>query len=217
MKFSFDTITDFDKHIELSVPNYNHIFELISSLSTYYIQKYSTVYDLGCSTGLLIKNLSLINKVPDVSFIGYEISDNMRPKSGIEGWTWIQSDIVCEARLDCASLILSIFTLQFLPIQDRATVLKKAYDSLNPGGALIVCEKVVMEDGFSQEIFTFSYYDYKRKSFTEKEILDKQTDLRSIMKPLSVSDNERMFNNAGFTNIQTFFQSLQFYGWILTK
>lgn len=216
-QFSFDTIKDFDRHIELSVPNYSHIFELIRGLSTYFIKEKSNVYDLGCSTGLLLNSMAQINTVENVRYIGYEISENMRPKE--QGLSqWIKQDLT-DPKLDLsnASLIFSIFTLQFIDIKERIKILQRVYDNLNLGGAFIICEKTFVEDGFMQDLFTFSYYDYKLKNFTEEEILKKQRDLRFIMRPLTQQENINMFESVGFKKIENFFSSLMFKGWIMVK
>lgn len=216
-KFSFDTIEDFDKHIELSVPNYTHLSELIRNISSYFIKSNTNVFDLGCSTGLLLKNLSLEISEQNVRYIGYEVSENMRPKTKAF-FEWVKKDIT-DQNLDLSnsSLILSIFTLQFLDVSKRNNLLKKIHSSLNEGGALIVAEKTYLENGFLNDVFTFSYYDYKLKSFSESEILAKQKDLRYIMRPLTESENIEMFKNAGFKKIECFFSSLLFKAWVLIK
>lgn len=223
-KFSFDTIDEFDKHIGLSIPNYKHIHELICSLSTYFIKPYTNVFDIGTSTGSLVYKLVEHNKaVKLVNYNGIDMSINLLPMEG-------EYD-TCDGRLEFrnadvtsdhvnfgnASLITSVFTLQFIPLVRRIALMEKIYKQLNPGGAVIICEKVFCKDGFMQDLFTFSYYDYKKKSFTEKEILDKQRDLREIMQPLSEEQNKIMWREVGFKNIETFFTSLFFKGWVLCK
>lgn len=215
--FSFDTIDNFDKHIELSVPNYKHIYELIESMSSYFIKTNTNVYDLGCSTGLMLRGLSIMNKLEGVRFLGYEISDNMRPKSMV-GFEWIKRDITEEKlKFSNASLILSIFTLQFLSLDNREAVLKRCYEGLNREGAMIVTEKTYIDNTFLNDVYTFSYYDYKLKTFSEVEILEKQRDLRYIMRPITEAENIKMFNRAGFEKIECFFTSLMFKGWVLIK
>lgn len=215
--FSFDTIDDFDRHIELSIPNYTHIYELVEAMSTYFIKPNTNIYDLGCSTGLMLKNLSIFNSVEGVRFIGYEVSENMRPKT-ITGWEWYRKDITdSKLIMNNASLILSIFTLQFLSLDEREGVLERCHRGLNREGAMIVCEKTYIDNTFLNDVFTFSYYDYKQKTFNENEILSKQRDLRYIMRPQSEKENIEMFNRAGFNKIELFFASLMFRGWVLIK
>jgi hypothetical protein len=39
------------------------------------------------------------------------------------------------------SYVTSLFTLQFMPIKDRKTVVQNIYNGLNPGGAFVFAEK----------------------------------------------------------------------------
>ena len=215
-KFDFNTIENFDDHIDKSVSNYREITDLIKLLSTYFIKDGNFVYDLGCSTGKLIKELSLDN--PGADFIGYDISTNMIKESEEGNVSFVNVDITDKnLKFYNTNLILSIFTLQFLDIEDRYNLVKRVYNNLNRGGAFIVTEKIFLDTGFLQDVFIFTHYDQKLKSFKPKEILSKQRDLRRIMRPLTDSENIDIFKEAGFTKIETFYQSLNFKGWILVK
>jgi tRNA (cmo5U34)-methyltransferase len=218
-QFNFNTIKDFDKHIDMSVPNYKHIWELIKSISTNFIKDDTNIYDIGCSTGIGLKNLMLTNNFESAHFIGYEIADNLiKQTSNTTNFTIYNKDITKqETKFDNASFVLSIFTLQFIEHKRRLDVLQKIYNGMNAGGALIVAEKIFCDIGEIQDIFTFSYYDFKSDNFTNYEILGKQHDLRFIMKPLTSTENESLFREAGFKKIDTFFQSLCFKAWILIK
>jgi len=217
--FDFNTIKDFDKHIELSVPNYKHIWEIVNLISSYFILPNTNVYDIGCSTGLGLKLLSFSNKQDNVNYFGYDISDNMLQNIPQTKHIHIFKKDITEPTLlfENASLVLSIFTLQFIDIKKRLNLLQRIYNGLNPGGSFIIAEKIYVNNGEFQEIFTFSYYDFKRKSFTDAEIMQKQIDLRYQMKPLSDSENIELFQKAGFTKIESFFQSLNFKAWLLIK
>ena len=206
-KFDFNTIENFDDHIDKSVSNYREITDLIKLLSTYFIKDSTFVYDLGCSTGKLIKELSLDN--PGADMIEEKEEENV---------AFLNKDITSpKLEFYNTNLILSIFTLQFLDIEDRYNLVKKVYNNLNRGGAFIITEKVFLDSGFLQDVFIFTHYDQKLKSFKPKEILSKQRDLRRIMRPLTNSENIDIFKEAGFTKIETFYQSLNFKGWILVK
>jgi tRNA (cmo5U34)-methyltransferase len=52
--FSFDTIQNFDEHIDKSIPNYKLLQEAIVSLSDFVVQPNTAIVDLGCSTGKLL-------------------------------------------------------------------------------------------------------------------------------------------------------------------
>lgn len=219
LNFSFDTIENFDSHIELSIPNYKHIWELINSLSSYFIVKNTNVYDLGCSTGIGLKHLLFRNKVENVKFIGYDNSENMIKQShNTKDYHIVQADITDEnLTFPNASLILLIFTLQFLPTSKKIALLKRVYDSLLIGGAMILTEKIFSETGKIQDIFTFSYYDFKEQNFSKEEILNKQHDLRYIMKNNTDTEIKKILSKIGFSYIEPFFQSLQFKGYLCIK
>lgn len=221
-EFSFETIEDFDAHIALSIPGYKQLIEHVIKLSTYFVKHDTTVYDLGCSTGVLSERIANENSnIEFVYYIGIDKSENMLKLR--EEWieTGVKSNMeiadLLEYDLRDASLITSIFTLQFIDYKDRLKILKNIYKGLKKGGALIIAEKTLSSNAFNQELMTFVYYDFKKKAFSEKEIMDKQRDLRQIMTPISYNANMRLFEEAGFTKITQFWQSLNFIGWILIK
>jgi tRNA (cmo5U34)-methyltransferase len=216
-KFSFDTIDNFDDHINKSVSNYDSLIDLIQKISTYFITKNSNVYDLGCSTGLLLKQLHKQN-TNNASFVGYDISDNLLKETSSKNLSFYLRDITDDSiKFYNTNFILLIFTLQFLQISQREKLIKKVCDNLNKGGACIVAEKIFIDDGFIEDIFTFTHYDQKLNNFSHEEILKKQIDLRSIMRPLTEEQNIEMFYDAGFSKVQSFYQSLNFKSWILIK
>lgn len=215
--FSFDAVNDFDQHIEQSIPNYGHINELVLLISSYFVKSGHNVYDIGCSTGSLLRKLSELHTDKQAGFFGYDISANLLPASSGR-LNFINQDITkSEVYFNNAQLILSIFTLQFVNVNDRIRLLSKIYQSLNKGGAFIICEKVYSNSGLIQDIFSFTHYDMKAKSFNQDDILGKQQKLREIMMPLSAEENVETFKEAGFKTMDQFFQSLNFRGWILIK
>jgi Predicted DNA modification methylase len=77
--FSFgkNTPKNFDKHISKSVPLYNHGHEIITKLSSFFLEKKSTFYDLGCSTGTLIKKIDAYNSSLKLNIIGIDLQKKM--------------------------------------------------------------------------------------------------------------------------------------------
>src|SRR6476469_7031611 len=146
-EFSFDTVKDFDEHIELSIPNYAHIHELVLLISSYFVKSGYNVYDIGFSTGSLLSKLAGAHHDKAVHFFGYDISGNLLPASAAN-LNFIKQDITkAEILFSNANLVLSLFTLQFINMNDRIKLLHKVYKSLNKGGAFIVCEKVYSNTG----------------------------------------------------------------------
>ena len=199
--FDFNKIENFDEHINSSIPNYNELKDMVVSLSHHLVPDGGVVTDIGCSTGAVIKKIKA--KIPNITCYGVDVAKNLFPtksdvlflEENLKEWT------------PKADLIVSMFTLQFLPVKDRRDLLKRIKE-LNPNAPLIITEKI-------QEMFTFSYYDYKSKSFTAQELLDKQKSIRTIMKPLTEKENLKMFKECGYPKIVRFWQSFQFLAWII--
>lgn len=210
---------DFDAHIRTSIPNFGGLYKLIPYLTQNFSVKGSNVYDIGCSSGRLLGHISSSHEDNDLSYIGYDINDNLFNKQPEKNVQLYQRDVTEDSlTLFNTSLVMSVFTLQFLTLDKRVQLVDKVYKSLSKRGCFLVCEKIYAENGITEDIFTATNFQLKTENgFSADEILDKQEDLKSIMYPLSQSTNESMFRAAGFEVIEVFFKSLNFIGWILIK
>jgi len=217
-KFSFDTIDDFEDHINKSIPAYDILQNIIVSLSTFCIKQDTNVYDLGCSNGQLLYKISK-NNLKTANYIGYDLSKNMIDKCNkykSDNFNCEIKDVSNLGHYPNASLILSVFTLQFIERHKRRKIIKNIYESLNKKGIFIFVEKEYIGDSYLHELFTFSYYDFKIKKFTIEEIIKKQQDLRSIMLPNRSDENLEYLKGHDWT-VNTFFQILNFKGYICIK
>jgi tRNA (cmo5U34)-methyltransferase len=104
-----------------------------------------------------------------------------------------------------------------MPRNARAEVIDRIYEGLNEGGAFIFGEKTVATDARIQDMMTFTYYDYKRKSFSEADIMGKEVTLRNMLKPNTWEELEQMIYDAGFKSVQPFWQNFMFVGAIAVK
>jgi len=222
-KFTFATSKEgFDNHIDKSVRGYSHLWGDILSLSKYFVEDHTTVVDLGCSTGKLLKAMIEQNKkhIPHANYVGIEVEEDFYgdytfDEEKFENLMYHRGD-VRDYYFDNCSLVTSIFTLQFMPPKDRQEVIKKVYDGLNTGGAFIFSEKTFSCNPRIQDMMTFTFYDYKRQNFTDKEILDKEVQLRHMMKPNTKTELYEMFTSAGF-EVHNFWQNFNFMGAIALK
>lgn len=218
MRFSFSDHSDnFDEHINKSIISYNNLVDMIITVSGFFIQDNTTVYDLGCSTGKILRKIKKASHANNVSYIGI---DNETAFSSY----WEEKDIefkiedVRKLKFDSdVSLAISTFTLQFLPTVDRVKLLKNIYDSLIPNGALILCEKTYSNDSMLQEVFTFANYDYKAKFFRYDDIMFKEKELRASMNIRSWDAILQEVEKIGFKKYEVFWKAYNFVGVILVK
>tara|TARA_A200000159_G_scaffold7647_1_gene6639 strand:- start:1261 stop:1956 length:696 start_codon:yes stop_codon:yes gene_type:complete len=219
----------FDEHIENSIRGYGHLLEDIVSLSRYFVENDTNVYDLGCSTGKMTQRLIEANydHCTDANWYGIEIADGfqedlVKREDAIHefdpnAWVYFEHEDIRDTEIHNASLVTSIFTLQFMPKRDRKQVIENIYHGLNCGGAFIFSEKTICENATFQDMLTFNYYDYKRKSFDTEDIMNKERTLRHMMKPNTWNELTDMIYNAGFKDVQPFWRNHMFVGAIAVK
>lgn len=175
--FDFNKIEDFDRHIALSIPSYLDLLRMTRSISQYFMFKGCNVYDVGCSTGNLLRSM---NKVEGVNYIGIDNSSLIPNDS--DTCTFIKDDFF-NYEMKNASFISSIFTAQFTDMSKRAEFYNKINGALVANGAFLIAEKTYCNDGKIQDIVNSSYYECKSDNFSSDEILNKELSLRENLKP----------------------------------
>ena len=223
-KFTFATSEEgFDTHIDQSVRGYSNLWTDVLKFSEYFVEDGTCVVDIGCSTGKLLKSMKEQNDkfAPKCFYKGIEIEEDFFPKlideenlkfwkGDVRSFDWVTGAVNC-------SLVTSIFSLQFMPKTNRQQIIDRIYESLVKGGAFIFSEKIFSSDSQLQEMMQFCYYDYKRQFYTAEELLDKEINLRHMMKPLTYVELIEMVQKAGFESIQPFWQNFNFIGIIAIK
>jgi len=225
-KWAFDQeVTNaFDNMLERSIPGYEDMRNLVTSLTIKFAQPKSAILDLGCSSGGSL--LPIVEKLKgNNSYIGVEISEPMRsaaikrfskyPNLNIE---IRDTDLRLDFPREETSVTLSILTLQFIPIEYRQKILSLAFSQLKPGGVFIFVEKILGRDSSLNDLFVELYYGMKGSNgYTEEQINTKRISLEGVLVPVTADWNEQLLLNAGFKHVECFWRSLNFAGWIGQK
>ena len=141
-------------------------------------------------------------RAPAARYIGLDIEPCFQQHWAQHEGTNIQflvQDVLAFDGFAELSLATSIFTLQFLPERHRREVCRKIYEGLVPGGAFIVAEKTFAKIPKTQDMLMSLYLHYKRRHFSDEEIMDKEKSLRDKMKPGREADLIRLLTEVGFT------------------
>jgi tRNA (cmo5U34)-methyltransferase len=188
----------------------------------FFVTDKSNCYEVGSSTGELVKKLSLHNRQKKVNFIGVEpvarmIDEANRKCKGLSNISFICDDIL-NIKLEKTDLIVSYYTIQFIKPRVRQLVLDKIYEALNWGGAFILFEKVRACDARFQDMMTALYTDYKlEQGYTEEEIISKTRSLKGVLEPFSTQGNLDLLKRAGFKDIISVFKYVSFEGFLAIK
>lgn len=213
----------FVEHIRRSVPGYEEGHDLICRLSDFFCLENSVAYEIGVSTGELIKKLALHNRQkPGIRWIGIDCETAMIRKAESHCQALSNIELICEdVRLfdfEAADFIVSYYCIQFIPARYRQDLINKIYASLNWGGAFIWFEKVRAPDARFQDIQLALYNEFKLgNGFSAEEILNKSLSLKGKLDPFSTEGNLGLLRRAGFIDMMSVMKNLCFEGFLAIK
>ena len=159
--FDFKKIPEFDKHIDLSIPNYSGLSELFQAFVGEYATSGGTVVDLGCSTGAFLSSLPKNKKVKTV---GVDVIDITKFK----GFDFIESTAsdYLKGTLDI-DVIVAMFSLQFMGREERKKTVNEIRRLVGNGATLLISEKCFFGSKV-ENVLKRSHMNIKRNSFTDK-------------------------------------------------
>lgn len=220
--FNEDVARVFPDMIKRSVPGYPTIVENIGVLAARFAQPDSVLYDLGCSLGAVTQALRRHVRSEQCRIIAVDNSAAMveRCQEYLQAQNSmfqellpvevIEADIL-SLQFQPASLFALNFTLQFISPIQRPELLTRIRQSLLPGGALILSEKLCFQDPEEHALLTELHLDFKRANgYSELEIAQKRSAIENVMLPDSLEQHRERLLAAGFTKVIPWFQCLNF-------
>jgi len=218
----------FNDMVTRSVPFYVEQQRMVAEIVIQRLQPGTDIYDLGCSTGTTLINLS--HAVSDsIQLIGYDNSASMlrQARSAIAAHGLAERISLRIADLDEDPLALSIenagavllcWTLQFVRPVNRHALIGRIYDGLVDGGMLLVTEKVLTNNTDLERDYIAFYHQLKvRSGYSDTEIHKKREALENVLVPYRIDENKKLFYDNGFRVVETFFQWYNFVGFICLK
>ncbi len=227
-KWEFDQkVTDcFDEMLERSIPAYADMRDLVVRIGKNFVQRGTSIVDIGCSTGQAVA--PFVRKYGSQNtYKLYDVSEPMLQECSKRFEKWIAEGFVAVESFDIrnglskdtrASLVLSVLTLQFTPIEYRQKIIQSVFDSLEPGGALILVEKVLGDNYSLDDLLVSEYYKIKAENaYTQEQISAKRKSLEGVLVPITADWNVQMLRSAGFRSVDCFWRYLNFAGWLAVK
>lgn len=215
----------FDDMLARSIPQYPVMRQACTDLAVKFAQRGTDVVDLGCSRGEalapVVEALGAANR-----FIGVEVSEPMLAAARERFKNFIDVGLVsirpCDLRekfpVCRASVVLSVLSLQFTPIEHRQRIVSNVYNSLTPGGAFILVEKVLGSSTTIDETLVQTYYALKREHGYPQESIDrKRLSLEGVLVPITADWNTQLLRSAGFAEVDCFWRWMNFAGWLAIK
>jgi tRNA (cmo5U34)-methyltransferase len=215
----------FDDMLRRSIPQYEVMREAVFKLACRYVKPKTAIVDLGCSRGEalapFVDRFGAQNR-----FIGLEASEPMLAASRERFRGLIDCGLVEIRKADLrrgfapadASVVLSVLTLQFIPIEYRQALVAAIYAALRPGGALLVVEKVLGAGAEIDAAFVEEYYRGKQDNgYSAEDVERKRLALEGVLVPVTAAWNVELLRAAGFDRIDCFWRWMNFAGWLAIK
>ncbi|GLS26102.1 carboxy-S-adenosyl-L-methionine synthase CmoA [Marinibactrum halimedae] len=224
-RFNQAVVDVFPDMIKRSVPGYATIINMIGQLAERYAQAGSDCYDLGSS--LCAATLAMRHRIAaaNCQIVAVDNSTAMVERaqqiiaadSGEVTVEVIQSDLQ-DIDIRNASVVVLNFTLQFIPVIERDAILRKIFEGLNPGGVLILSEKVAFEDEHHHQLMIELHHNFKRANgYSELEIAQKRESLENVLIPETLEAHRQRLKKAGFGAADVWFQCFNFASMIAQK
>ncbi len=196
--------------LQRSIPGYAASIEAIGSLAARYVRAGTTCYDLGCSLGAATLAMRQGIEEPCCRVVAVDSAPAMVARcreiiaeddrlNGPETQVDVVESDICDMSFANASMIVLNYTLQFVDARERDALLEQIHDGMNPGGVLVLSEKVIDEDPQMEALLVELHHEHKRRNYySALEVARKRAALENVLVPETVAMHRARLERAGF-------------------
>lgn len=198
----------FDDHVRETLPWYDLATHGVAHLSRAYLPDNGTLVDIGTSTGNIPRALADTINARNINVLAYESAPEMAKLYDAPG-TVLTADATRLGdqfpRFDVATLFL---VLMFIQPTRRQKFLQQLIDRCQPGGAIIVVDKLPASDGYlGSSLHRWTMQQKRLGGISMTEIAEKELSLSGIQRPI----NPEGLTSVGFA---PWLRVGEFAGWI---
>ncbi len=219
----------FPDMIQRSVPGYATIINMIGTLASRSVKPDTRCYDLGCSLGAAALAMHQgMGQGMQRTAVPIVAVDNSQPMLDRARELLARSDALPDIELVCAdvqdvpienaSMVVLNFTLQFIDPAERPRLLGRIYEGLQPGGILVLSEKIALPSDAMQQLFTEMHHSFKQaQGYSQLEISQKRSALERVLLPESLDTHRQRLQSVGFETVEVWFQCFNFVSLLAIK
>ena len=209
-EFNDDVTQVFEDMVRRSVPGYDAVVEVIGVIASHIrreIGRPLRCFDLGCSRGAVSQ--SILTHLPDephqIDAVDSSSSMIAAAREGLnDPRVRFHTKDVRELMFEQADLVVMNLLMQFLPPEERLELLVRIRSGLGLDGALILTEKITVDQDFEA-----MHLEFKRsRGYSNLEIQQKRDALERVMKIDTIETHEARVREAGFTQVTVWFRLL---------
>lgn len=210
----------FPDMLRRSIPGYPETLAAIGALAGRIVGPNTQCYDLGCSLGAATLAMQHAIRAAGCRIIAVDSAPAMvgrcRDVVAREAIAAgppvdvIESDIRA-VPVERAAIVVMNYTLQFVPVAERAGLLAGISHGMADGGVLVLSEKVVDEDPRIEGLLVELHHDYKRRNaYSDLEISRKRAALENVLVPETIAEHRRRLADAGFRHVGLWLRHFNF-------
>lgn len=212
--FSFDAkvVPVFDDMIRRSVPGYPLLLQAQASMLKELKPPKGLILDLGCSTGNWYQKLESTG-IDLTEYLGVDASPEMLLKFSqkSKNVNLLEADLENWVLPPENSVVAMNFTLQFLSLECRKTMIQKIFDSLKPGGVFFLSEKVRSQNEKMASSCDEVYWNFKRsQGYTSEEVARKDKALKQMLRAEALDIHLDRLKFSGFESVEVLFKWMHF-------
>ena len=211
-RFNEEVAKVFPDMLKRSIPGYAATIEAIGSLAARYVQPATNCYDLGCSLGAATLAMrqgidksgcrivavdaaaAMTERCKSIIAEDDRQADRKTPVDVIE-------DDIRKLKIENASMVVLNYTLQFLPVAERVSIISRIREGMTEGGVFVLSEKVADEDPAVEALLIDLHHEFKRSNaYTDLEISRKRTALENVLIPETIATHLERLSEAGFAH-----------------
>jgi tRNA (cmo5U34)-methyltransferase len=187
-----------------------------------FVQPGSRVYDLGCSLGEASLVIAEQAEAGACEIIAVDNSaamiDKCRQHPALSNKIEWRCEDIRQTGIRNASMVVLNLTLQFLPPAERLPLLRSIFEGLNPGGVLVLSEKVEFVDATENGRMQQLYAGFKKTmGYSDMEISQKRNALENVLIPDTEQQHLQRLQSLGFSEIYQCFRGFNFVSYLAIK
>lgn len=219
-------VTDvFNDMLQRSIPQHDVMRDSVLEVVDRFAEEGTYVVDLGAARGEATAKL-IDRRGATLKYSLVESSEPMVAALRDRFESWATKGLLRVHGIDLrhdyppevCSVVMSVLTLQFVPIEYRQGIVRKAYKKLLDGGALVLVEKVLGDTSDLDALMVDLYLkNKKRLGYSQEDIDRKRLSLEGRLVPITARWNEQLLRAAGFCQVDCFWRWCNFAAWVAVK
>lgn len=174
---------NFDQHVREQLPWYDLVTGAIAQIARHYVPQGGRVYDIGASNGNVGRALATLLQERDAGLVAIEQSEAMAATYQGPGEVLVQN--AEDHDYQPCDFAVAMLALMFIRPGDVPDLIHRVRGSLNPGGAVVVVERMLPPNGYPSIITSRLTLAAKAAAGASGDaIVAKELSLAGVQRPL---------------------------------